>query len=1250
MNNQKVLATFVVAVLAASIFSVVGLGSVPLQKASAQTVTIETSADALGGTFFGGILQVIVEDSSADDDSADTLTLTVDLSSSDGDTSQSITIPDTNPGSQRFEFFIVHVNATDTVPDDPETTAALTDDQILLFGTGAGADELAVAGLALYDDASFDIIKDNEEVTIDHEEAAALIELDRQTYGSNSIVYLTIVDQDANLDPTSSGLFTVPVADLDDLFALNGAVFDGDTTFDETGDNTARFEATLTLNDTAGGVDDVLVFTSEAVQVTLNDMANYVDAGFDNAENDSTDTDDESFDIDDVDGDLTGVGTVTFSSELKPSVNDNDANRDSDDDDTLSDALKVEVDVAGGDIEFIDLAETDDNTGIFVPDLTNDELKITFVNSPALIFANNSILELASGQFTEDIIVTYLDALDDDSTPNAFETTISLTLANPQVDLPDSAGINDDFLLTVTDADLNDNPRTKDAYTFILSDPPTGSPFELQRGTQVLDGIMNFEVDIEGDPVDFSTNITYTLVETGISTGIFTTSLDMADILAFAEQIGGGSVDVDDGDRIEITLNDLMDDVSREASDELSIGKATTGVDFSRTTVPIPPDPGSDWVTAGIDTIVVSTMIITDSDQNIQSSTEDAFPFVFEDDLGTGMIDPDVSVGFTVELETGSGDDEVITSFADYTGSILEDILPNLADDPGTAAEEGLRLSETGKATGVFDDELEFESGELDLDELQDLEVTFNYIDADDDEESAGITMRGNDGVVNVDRDAVKSGDILTITVQDEDLNLDDDTIEEFSSDTPASLPGGGEFILLVETEDEEIGGESTEQFRETGSDTGIFTASWTIGTDIPLTIGTGDSIEQATNILVTFNDEVDSTGGGGDEIEFNLPVVTGTGSIEVTPTLVGPGTEVTVLVTDLDLDEDPKATENYDPEDPDDDDFFISFRSDRREVGDASPEIEETGPNTGVFMFTIELITDEKACEDDDLSDAKFEAEGGSSPSAGACPGDLISIRYEDETTGSGGQGSVSAIIEVKSFDPEITTDKPSYAVGERITATISDPDANRKPDIADSLTDIRVTSDSDRVGEEISAIETGKNTGVFRLSFSTSSGTQGGAITVKSGDTVTIEYTDDFPADFEEEENDKDFTFTIQIGTPSSGDVITPTEPELKDVTGRVLDEVCTGTQAIITTTLVNTVDDALPFVQILEVRDASGVTQKLDFQTGTLAARGQSEVGSSWTPDQPGSYTLRTFSVSNLNNPQVLSEVKETPTTVC
>jgi hypothetical protein len=486
------------------------------------------------------------------------------------------------------------------------------------------------------------------------------------------------------------------------------------------------------------------------------------------------------------------------------------------------------------------------------------------------------------------------------------------------------------------------------------------------------------------------------------------------------------------------------------------------------------------------------------------------------------------------------------------------------------------------------------------------------------------------------------------LTVEDQDLNLDDDTVEEFEGTIDTSDP---EALVTVETEDDDLGGVSTETFRETGPDTGIFTATYVVGTDIPVSEleDNDDEITQATNILITYNDEIDST-GGSEEIEVNIPIASSTGALTVTPELVGPGTEITVIITDTDLDQDSRSTDNYDTTDEDGDDFFVSFRSDRTEVGRASPDIEETGPNTGVFTFTLEFITDEDDCEDDDLGETRYDAQGGSSPEIGACPGDLISIRYDDEQDGSGRSQSVSAIVEVMSWDPEFASDKPSYNVGDRVTVTISDPDANRKPDVADSLTDIRVFSDSDRVGEELSALETGRDTGVFRLSFGTASGTAGGAITVKTGDEVTVEYTDQFPADFEEEEDDKDFTFVLPIGQVGSNTgATTPSAPVARDVSGGTISNIVEGQQVVLTTTINNNLDDDLPFVALIEVRDSSGITVYLAWQTGTLDAGDRTEVGLSWTPEDSGDYQVRTFVISNLNNPQVLSQVMTSNITV-
>lgn len=59
-------------------------------------------------------------------------------------------------------------------------------------------------------------------------------------------------------------------------------------------------------------------------------------------------------------------------------------------------------------------------------------------------------------------------------------------------------------------------------------------------------------------------------------------------------------------------------------------------------------------------------------------------------------------------------------------------------------------------------------------------------------------------------------------------------------------------------------------------------------------------------------------------------------------------------------------------------------------------------------------------------------------------------------------------------------------------------------------------------------------------------------------------------------------------------------------------------------------------------MEVRDADGITQMMQWQTGTMPANGDANVGIAWTPDKAGSYEVRTFVISSLQNPQVLSDV--------
>jgi Ca2+-binding RTX toxin-like protein len=91
------------------------------------------------------------------------------------------------------------------------------------------------------------------------------------------------------------------------------------------------------------------------------------------------------------------------------------------------------------------------------------------------------------------------------------------------------------------------------------------------RGSDDLTNLAVLEFEIEGDPVTFANPLEYTLVESNINSGVFTAELDMGEILDSARN-GSNPIDIDDGDKLKVTFNDLFEDAAREASDVLEIG------------------------------------------------------------------------------------------------------------------------------------------------------------------------------------------------------------------------------------------------------------------------------------------------------------------------------------------------------------------------------------------------------------------------------------------------------------------------------------------------------------------------------------------------------------------------------------------------------------------------------------------------------------------------------------------------------
>jgi hypothetical protein len=800
-----------------------------------------------------------------------------------------------------------------------------------------------------------------------------------------------------------------------------------------------------------------------------------------------------------------------------------------------------------------------------------------------------------------------------------------------RVELPASAGLNDKFVLIVADPDLNDNPRARDSYSFVLTGG--SGTFDLRTGGLSIGSFATIELEIGGNAPTFAVDITYVLSETDVGSGVFSAALDMADILASA------GISADDGDRLKITYNDLMGSTARESSVTLIIQRSSTAVDFSRELLPVPPeddpsDPAPESSVGGlVGTSAVTTLLVTDVRENTQSGVENTIDFDFRNDPGSPRP------AFSLRVD-GDGIRETIDTAAKYdgtdpagelgdTGLFLADILPELS-----------ALRETGRSTGIFDAELEFANdGTLDTDEWHNLKIVFTYYNDVGDDESAGITFRGNTGIVSADMSSVMVGNNVTVTVQDPDLNLNDAEIETFRT----SLNTDGVFIVAIEPDDDDLETKTvdTKLFRETGRDTGIFAASFTIGKEIPVAEDDGGELNQATIIHITYNDEIDIAGGSGDEMELDLPVVTSTGSIQIMPEMIGPGTKVTVLIIDNDLNLNPLRADKF--EGDNDGEGTVVFRTDRKDVGRASPDLEETGHGTGVFQFEIELVPIEDGEDGDPI-----EVEGGSAPRIGVLPGDLLAVRYEDENDGNGNSAALSEVIRVMSWDPEFAADKESYEENDRVTITIADPDANKDRDIADSIRDIRVNSERDRVGRTYSAIETGKDSGVFRLTFLLSTGTQSGAISARNGDEVIVSYEDEFPGDYAQRVQDRNkteqkFFYTFVVGVSRTGTgATTPLASAVKDISGNEIAELTAGMQAVLSTTITNNNANLQPFLAIVEVRNSQQVTENIEWQTGTLNADASTDIGISWTPERAGTYQIRTFVISDFERLEILSPV--------
>lgn len=108
--------------------------------------------------------------------------------------------------------------------------------------------------------------------------------------------------------------------------------------------------------------------------------------------------------------------------------------------------------------------------------------------------------------------------------------------------------------------------------------------------------------------------------------------------------------------------------------------------------------------------------------------------------------------------------------------------------------------------------------------------------------------------------------------------------------------------------------------------------------------------------------------------------------------------------------------------------------------------------------------------------------------------------------------------------------------------------------------------------------------------------------------------------------------------------------TPPLLQSVHSSLIDHVRADDQLVIAFNARNCNEmDQQSFVAIIEVRNSTGVTENLGWQSVVLEANGQTQIGISWIPTHGDNYEIRAFAISDFDNPEVLSPIRSSQVTI-
>ena len=447
-------------------------------------------------------------------------------------------------------------------------------------------------------------------------------------------------------------------------------------------------------------------------------------------------------------------------------------------------------------------------------------------------------------------------------------------------------------------------------------------------------------------------------------------------------------------------------------------------------------------------------------------------------------------------------------------------------------------LEETDSASGVFEATIEYqvlnqrtvdmfdapESADVMSDELaMVLDTGYTGGDAPEftyDDDNASKDAPTNTGEVSVDAATYRVSDDVTITLVDADLNTDSGAREIYRiADSDGTIPPT---LASIAIGDSECASELKDvSLRETASDSGVFEGSFTVPSECDGDMTTGESI---TVTYVDFRDE----NGGDSEWTDSATIGADTGSVSLDRTVYPvppPSDVVTITVSVDDADEDTSSSSKQTISDVE-----LKVAGVTIDLG----ELKESEPDSGIFESTV---TVNSTANRENTNNNRIEQ------------GDIITVKYTDESDASGNINSVSDSATFDLRNAVLQSDKSVYVIGQDALLTLIEADLNLDSGTIDNIGLDRINWDSDAYDGSINAVradlgpvptnlrETGENTGIFQVVITISEKVDGTPL--ERGEEITLKYVDYGPsgADYV---TDDDRDVELQIETSNFGATI--------------------------------------------------------------------------------------------------------------